>query len=1294
MLKKLISRLYQFTLYAFAFVVMASAIIITVVRLALPGIDGYRQQTQDWLSEYMNYPVVISNIDADWDSWNPNIQLHQISIFDPVSNEQILDVDSVLISINLVKSLVRNEITPEAITVSDLELALTRRHDGSITVAKDSSADIKDAHMSNDVLAKWFLAQKNMLIKKAQIRLFGMVQNDNPLLLSNASLQIKNNDYRTQIEGTAILPEFYGHMINFALDVHGNVLTPEWAGKVYVQGRDINILPLFAEVETLDAEKYEGKGDIKLWGTWNKAILRQVKGQVNLKEVKFENNDAGVYINNLAGDFYAIRRVDTGIEFMLDIEKLVTPNGVWPETAVSFKKIYDHESDKYRYIANASYLKLDDVDTFLKVFPDLSDKFLPIKDIEFTGNLQNSLIQYDPTLQPSENLYIESGFSQLGSQSSNHSLKIEGLSGYIEGTQRQGKLRLASSVVEVELNDVFARPLIFHELDTQLNWQFKNHNLLVSTHLLDTHTQDFNLQLKGDLTFYHDGKPPFVDMLLGLSNVQIDEAASYLPVNIPENFTHWLGKSLVSGEIPSAEFIFRGSIHDYPFRNNEGVFQGFIEIEEAILDYDPEWPDIDQLNAKLVVNGDTLNIEVNSGNIYDAEIIKGSVVVANLASSNPEKSIVINGHINGELEDVMLFIGNSPLHKNASLKDLPSLNIIGSMGLDLNLDIPLSSETISVSGSIDLQDALLDAEDMGMELADINGTIDFTQDSIFAAGINAHYFNHPVHITLESDHDSPLKSTLSGSADNRLISAQLVRSLPSLKSIQKEIERRITGKCLWQASIISPDSGGGLMSGKKLHITSSLEGLSVDLPAPFAKVTPRMPLELSIDFPEENKQKINIQYANILDGLIDISHINGEKSITTSLVFGDQDLGDKTVHGGRDNQFSITGEIDHLIASEWLNLISSNLDKNGLEDMDKSVYMDLQVGSLQLFNQTFSEVNLKLDNKNLDYHLNIDAEDIRGDIKIGGLDYNTPVDINIQRLSLARNESEDNNEKNEITPDVIPPLSIVISDLKYDDIDFGEMSLSTSRTNNGLSVDNMSFNKSDMTINGSGVWETIGNEQHSDFSFTLNAASMKTMLETFNYDVTTIEKGKIDLALDAEWQGAPMEFSLSGIKANLHMNIGKGRFTDIDPSAGRLFGLLSLQTLPRRLALDFSDLFGKGLAFDDIEGHFDIDNGNAHTNNLLMSGPSVNIGISGRTGLANQDYDQIATITPKMSNSLPVASALFGPVGVGVGAVMYLASEIFHFLPGKIDTILRKQYTITGSWDDPQITKIERQEKK
>jgi len=214
MLKTIFKRLYHSILYLFVFAVLTSATVITIIRLALPGIGEYRQQTQDWISQYMNYPVEISNIDADWNSWTPNLHLHQVSILDPVSNEQILNFQSVLIRIDIFKSLYRNEITPKAITVSDLSLTLIRRQDGSVTVSKylpdNFPNDFKDKQLNNNALAKWFLAQKNLLVKKAQITLFDLNDNDAPpLLLSDATLRMRNNDYRTQIEGSAILPESF-----------------------------------------------------------------------------------------------------------------------------------------------------------------------------------------------------------------------------------------------------------------------------------------------------------------------------------------------------------------------------------------------------------------------------------------------------------------------------------------------------------------------------------------------------------------------------------------------------------------------------------------------------------------------------------------------------------------------------------------------------------------------------------------------------------------------------------------------------------------------------------------------------------------------------------------------------------------------------------------------------------------------------------------------------------------------------------------------------------------------------
>jgi len=345
---------YHFILYSFAFVILTSAILITVTRLALPGIGGYRQQTQDWISQYMDYPVEISSIDADWNSWTPNLRLHDVNIIDPVSNEKILNFNSVLISIDIFRSLQRNEVIPESITVSDLSLTLIRRQDGSITVSKYLPDDFSDKQLNDNALAKWFLVQKNILVKKAQITLFNLNQDEEPLLLSDATLRIRNNDYRTQIEGSAILPESYGHILNFALDASGDVLTPDWSGEIYLEGKNINISPLLTVIEDIDIEKHEGSGDIKLWSTWNQAKLRKLEGQVDLNEITLATPDSKAHINKLSGNFSATRRTDKGFELLLDIEELITPNDIWPESIFCISKIYNDKHDEYHYVASAS----------------------------------------------------------------------------------------------------------------------------------------------------------------------------------------------------------------------------------------------------------------------------------------------------------------------------------------------------------------------------------------------------------------------------------------------------------------------------------------------------------------------------------------------------------------------------------------------------------------------------------------------------------------------------------------------------------------------------------------------------------------------------------------------------------------------------------------------------------------------------------------------------------------------------------------------------------------------------
>jgi len=131
-----------------------------------------------------------------------------------------------------------------------------------------------------------------------------------------------------------------------------------------------------------------------------------------------------------------------------------------------------------------------------------------------------------------------------------------------------------------------------------------------------------------------------------------------------------------------------------------------------------------------------------------------------------------------------------------------------------------------------------------------------------------------------------------------------------------------------------------------------------------------------------------------------------------------------------------------------------------------------------------------------------------------------------------------------------------------------------------------------------------------------------------------------------------------------------------------VLGLASLGELRRRLALDFSDLTDKGFAFDTVRGSFDLHDGSAQTEDVLVKGPAAEIGLIGRVGLKNHDYDQTAVVTGNVSSTLPLAAFVAGPV---VGGVALVFTQVFK---RPLKGLARAYYRITGSWDNPTVERI------
>jgi len=273
-----------------------------------------------------------------------------------------------------------------------------------------------------------------------------------------------------------------------------------------------------------------------------------------------------------------------------------------------------------------------------------------------------------------------------------------------------------------------------------------------------------------------------------------------------------------------------------------------------------------------------------------------------------------------------------------------------------------------------------------------------------------------------------------------------------------------------------------------------------------------------------------------------------------------------------------------------------------------------------------------------------------------------------------------------LDPGALPPLHLWVKDLRFGKAQLGDARVETFPAGGGMHVERLETRTPNLEIRARGDWTAAGGPERSRFDATFTAEDLGRMLDTLGF-AGMFEGGQTVATLRGEWPGSPAQFGLATTDGTLELSVGKGRIPNVEPGMGRVFGLISFQALPRRLALDFSDFFGEGLAFDRITGKFELRGGDAHTTDTVLKGPSVEIKVTGRTGLKARDYDQVLDVTPRVGGVLPVVGALAaGPAGVAAGLVVQ------NVLSSPLKQMARARYTVKGSWDKPDIDLIEKEQ--
>lgn len=266
--------------------------------------------------------------------------------------------------------------------------------------------------------------------------------------------------------------------------------------------------------------------------------------------------------------------------------------------------------------------------------------------------------------------------------------------------------------------------------------------------------------------------------------------------------------------------------------------------------------------------------------------------------------------------------------------------------------------------------------------------------------------------------------------------------------------------------------------------------------------------------------------------------------------------------------------------------------------------------------------------------------------------------------------------------DKLPALDVVIDDFAIGARRFGRVEMQA-RNNAGIwQLSRVEVGYPYGKLTGSGVWQLSSGRNRTQLDFVVDSSDVGKLLDRLGYP-ETVRAGTAQLAGSLGWNGAPTDLDFATLSGEMKLDARRGQFIKLDPgAAGKLLALISLQGLPRRISLDFKDVFSDGLAFDSITSKLAVKNGVMSTDRLQIDGPSARVVMHGEVDLKRETQHLAVNVQPDLSSTAAIGVGLVNPLA---GVATLLAQKV---LQGPLNQIFGFDYLITGTWDDPKVEKL------
>lgn len=1290
-----------------------------IARLLLPYAEQYNAEVGERFSQYLNQPVVVRALDAEWHGWGPSLVLRDVTLLDAMGEQPVLKFDKIRLGLDLLASLGQWQAAFSNITLVGVDLVLTRNAQGQFSVAGLSGQTEKPAARSEDTASftAWLFSQGRLSLENSNITWHDEMGAGRNMYFPGVNLSLSNDGDRHQLDAFVSLSRDLGKSLSLRVDMRGDPLSVEGRHtQVFAAGEHVRLAELF-EPQTLGGVDISIKSaGFQVWGQWKEGVLQHLTGDVeagglSMRSEEVADSAQALFLDRMAG-YFSWKRTKDGWQFEGDELMLARESRQWQPARVSLN--YAQQDAAAPIVdATVSYLQLEDISELLSLFAVGGESLQqPLQAIRPRGEIKHVRLHW----QGGEVAQYKA-FATLRGATVNAWRNIPAavnVDGQLWLGSTGGQVALQHAAVTLDFPSLFRWPLQVDELRGHVAWEFGEGQWRFAGRNLEASNEDVTASATLDVIQSTAHDSPFMSLVVDFQDGDGSQVAHYLPTGIMSQVAvDWLDEAFVSARIVSGGSVFHGYLADFPFDEGQGKFEVAFAVDNASLNYAEAWPPITSINADVRFEGRGMFVDLHRGNIFSNQVRWAKVGIADM-SAKP-MLLTVDGEVQGDTQEKLEYLVASPPLNAAFAKNLEDMTATGDSVLQLDLDMPIGGgddDEVLVKGWITLKDNTLSIPSLGRVLSEVDGQLNFFQDGLQAENIQAELLGQSTQINVVTEELGAVRNVrikAGGLFDAPDLAAHYVPVLADL----------LTGDGEWnvvfdiplsekeKASKVSGDESSARRPSVErpatLSVQTNLKGVEARLPPPFDKSAEETDsLELRIYFRPKQAPVMRVNYAGFADSIFTL---NGEDS--------DSDFrGEVRFNGGaavlpETPGLHVKGWLDRVSLDEWRYLFLSQespydlqqaAGQNGKsESAIEPAFVargeeefstegeppllasaDVAVRLFEAYGQQLHNARMILLAEDSGLSADVDSKELKGHLTIPNNWQENPISLDLSYCYLSKPEAGGGT----VDPRKIPALDISVDDFRFQNSHFGKLRLETTRVADGMRIEQLVLQPRSTTMTAHGGWYVRGKQQQSNVTMHLESSNIGRTLKALDY-VGGIDDGKGSVDLELKWPGSFAEVDAHRIQGKLNMSLKDGYVLDIDPGAGRMFGMLSIQALPRRLLLDFSDVFKSGFGFDRIKGNFSIEDGDAYTNNLYMEGPAARVDIAGRTGLAQQDYDQLVTVTPHVGETLPVLGILTATPQVG--AVVLAIQKLFK---PAIDDVTRNQYTITGNWNAPVINKV------